>query len=100
MYIKLRDTPTLNQREASLNGNRVKKTERMPFAIYADFESCLVPESGKVGVMVEHVPSGFALTRRRSISNSKRNWHSIPAAIAWTHFITILPMSRAELQPF
>jgi hypothetical protein len=26
---------------------------------YADFGSSLVTESGKVGVMVEHVPSGF-----------------------------------------
>jgi hypothetical protein len=31
----------------------------VPFVTYADFESSLVPESGKVGVVVEHVPSGF-----------------------------------------
>jgi hypothetical protein len=35
------------------------KTERLHFMIQADIESCLVSESGKVGVMVEHVPSGL-----------------------------------------
>jgi hypothetical protein len=35
------------------------KTERVPFVIYADFASCLVPESGKIGVMEEHFPSEF-----------------------------------------
>jgi hypothetical protein len=34
-----------------------EKTERVYYVIEADFESCLVPESGKVGVMVKHVPS-------------------------------------------
>jgi hypothetical protein len=36
-----------------------EKTERVPFVIYADFESCLVPVHGDSGVLDEHVPSGF-----------------------------------------
>jgi hypothetical protein len=34
-----------------------EKTERVPFVIYIDFESCLVPVAG--GTVDEHVPSGF-----------------------------------------
>jgi hypothetical protein len=33
-----------------------EKTERVPFVIYADFESCLISADG---VLEEHVPSGF-----------------------------------------
>jgi hypothetical protein len=36
-----------------------EKTERVPFVIYADFESCLVPVHDDSGVLDEHVPSGF-----------------------------------------
>ena len=34
-----------------------EKTERMPFVVYIDFESCLLPVDG--GAVDEHVPSGF-----------------------------------------
>jgi hypothetical protein len=36
-----------------------EKTERLPFVIYADFESCLVPVQNRSNVVDEHVPSGF-----------------------------------------
>jgi hypothetical protein len=36
-----------------------EKTERVPFVIYADFESCLVPVHEDSGVLDEHVPAGF-----------------------------------------
>jgi hypothetical protein len=36
-----------------------EKTERVPFVIYADFESCLVPVHDDSGVLDEYVPSGF-----------------------------------------
>jgi hypothetical protein len=36
-----------------------EKTERLPFVIYIDFESCLVPSRGDAGVVDEHIPSGF-----------------------------------------
>jgi hypothetical protein len=36
-----------------------EKTERVPFVIYADFESCLVPVHDESDVLDEHVPSGF-----------------------------------------
>jgi hypothetical protein len=36
-----------------------EKTERVPFVIYADFESCLVPVLDDSNVLDEHVPSGF-----------------------------------------
>jgi hypothetical protein len=36
-----------------------EKTERVPFVIYADFESCLVPVHDNSGVLDEHFPSGF-----------------------------------------
>jgi hypothetical protein len=36
-----------------------EKTEREPFVIYADFESCLVPVHDESNVLDEHVPSGF-----------------------------------------
>jgi uncharacterized C2H2 Zn-finger protein len=36
-----------------------EKTERLPFVIYADFESCLVPVQDRSNVIDEHVPSGF-----------------------------------------
>ena len=40
------------------------KTEKYPFVIYADFESCLVPVNteraeGVTQVISEHIPSGF-----------------------------------------
>lgn len=37
------------------------KTERVPFIIYSDFESCLVPVNDQSVVVSEHVPSGFCL---------------------------------------
>jgi hypothetical protein len=36
-----------------------EKTERVPFVIYADFESCLAPVHDDSGVLDEHIPSGF-----------------------------------------
>jgi hypothetical protein len=36
-----------------------EKTERVPFVIYADFESCLVPVHDDSGGLDEHIPSGF-----------------------------------------
>jgi hypothetical protein len=36
-----------------------EKTERVPFVIYADFESCLVPVHDDSDVLDEHIPSGF-----------------------------------------
>jgi hypothetical protein len=38
-----------------------EKTERIPFVIYADFESCLVPVQDQSNVVDEHVPSGFCV---------------------------------------
>jgi hypothetical protein len=38
-----------------------EKTERVPFDIYADFESCLVPVHGDSGVLGEHIPSEFCV---------------------------------------
>ena len=34
-----------------------RKTERVPYIIYIDFESCLIPAVG--GAVDEHIPSGF-----------------------------------------
>jgi hypothetical protein len=51
--------PDPESEESIVKWKSREKTERVPFVIYADFESCLVPESGKIGVMEEHVPSGF-----------------------------------------
>jgi len=36
-----------------------EKTARLSFAMYADFESCLVPVDGDGDVVDEHVPAGF-----------------------------------------
>jgi hypothetical protein len=36
-----------------------EKTERVPFIIYADFESCLVPVHDDSGGLDEHILSGF-----------------------------------------
>jgi hypothetical protein len=36
-----------------------EKTERVPFVIHADFESCSVPVRDDSSVLDEHVPSGF-----------------------------------------
>jgi hypothetical protein len=36
-----------------------KKTEFVPFVIYADFESCLIPVHDNSGVLDGKIPSGF-----------------------------------------
>ena len=48
--------PNPENEENILRWKSREKTERVPFVIYADFESCLVPADG---VVDEHVPSGF-----------------------------------------
>jgi hypothetical protein len=40
-----------------------EKTERVPFVIYADFESCLVLVHDDSGVLDEHVPSVLRVHR-------------------------------------
>jgi hypothetical protein len=51
--------PRPESEECTLTWKSRGKTERVPFVIYADFESCLVSVNDKPTVVDEHVPSGF-----------------------------------------
>jgi hypothetical protein len=51
--------PSSESNEHIVKWRAREKTERVPFVIYADFESCLVPVDGDTDVLVEHIPSGF-----------------------------------------
>jgi hypothetical protein len=51
--------PRPESEECTLTWKSRGKTERVPFVIHADFESCLVPVNDKPTVVDEHVPSDF-----------------------------------------
>jgi hypothetical protein len=51
--------PSSESNEHIVKWRAREKTERVPFVIYADFESCLVPVDGDADVLAEHIPSGF-----------------------------------------
>jgi hypothetical protein len=51
--------PSSESNEHIVKWRAREKTERVPFVIYADFESCLVPVDGDTDVLAEHIPSGF-----------------------------------------
>jgi hypothetical protein len=58
--------------ERSVKWKSREKTECVPFVIYADFESCLVPVHDDSGVLDEHILSGFCAYTVSADRNSKR----------------------------
>jgi hypothetical protein len=58
-YIKGQYTPKPLWDESIVKWKSREKAERVPFVIYADFESCLVLVHDNSGVLDEHIPSGF-----------------------------------------
>jgi hypothetical protein len=89
-----------------------EKTERVPFDIYADFESCLVSLHDDSGVLDEHVPSVSADPEFETgpVTYSGRDCMTVfydhlageqhRIASIWGDYHEILPLTREERERF